>query len=672
MSSTLNPYFYAYNPELLAFESAWVNYIKNGFINESVIRPEIIESWQRCRASGLDPLMPDIGRPIPDEALEQTVMNEKRVLDTVIPFMRMLKEMALGAGFRILFANADGCILKSVGDGESMVLCNKINLIPGMVLSEPNAGTNGISLAIDLQRPIQLAGAEHYMHSLHRISCSAAPIINEDGALLGVLAVVGRYEVLHRHSLGMLVSTAEAIKNHIALQTINEKLTESNVQLTTLLNMLTDGVVYVKNDIITEINDEFAAFLGKPKSALVGHPAADVLITNPDIASVLGDKNIRYGDVEISLKGANRDYRCMLDHRIITDKDSGAEVGHVIVLTRIEEIQMLASKVKYSARFHFSDIIGEAPDLKKALDLAHKAAGYDARVIIEGESGTGKEMFAQAIHNAGSRRNGPFIAVDCGAIPENLLESYLFGYEAGAYTGAGKDGKVGLFELANKGTIFLDEIGNMSLEMQIKLLRVLQEGVFSRVGGTKLIHTDARLIAATNINLNQAVESGAFRHDLFYRLNVFYIKTPPLRDRRSDIPLLVDHFLRRAGAEHPSFTIDDKALAALQGYDWPGNIRQLSNAIERAIIMSDGGVIWPQDLPVDIFAHSETDVPVFFGSGKTLDDAMREYVRYAIDTHGGNVSKAAATLGISRTTVYKMLRPKTETEMNTKPKTETD
>ena len=293
-----------------------------------------------------------------------------------------------------------------------------------------------------------------------------------------------------------------------------------------------------------------------------------------------------------------------------------------------------------------------------AKELAKKAAAFETRVIIEGDSGTGKEMFAQAIHNEGPRRNGPFIAVDCGALPRGLLESELFGYEEGAYTGARRGGKKGKFELADKGVLFLDEITNMPLDMQAKLLRILQEGKLVPIGGTKLVAFDVQVIAATNKDIIQEIEAGNFRKDLFYRLNLIHIKVPPLRERGDDIRYFLDYFLRMYDPEGGK-RLSHEVTEILCRYDWPGNVRQLENVIERMVILSDGPIIGKNCIPGEI-AGSMMELD---GSGllslegeRSLDAVCREYVHRMVGHCDGNIKKAAGLLGISRATVYKYLK----------------
>jgi len=294
-----------------------------------------------------------------------------------------------------------------------------------------------------------------------------------------------------------------------------------------------------------------------------------------------------------------------------------------------------------------SPIIGNSAALRQVTDLVNRVAGSNATVLLLGETGTGKELTARQIHNASPRKDRPFIAINCAALPETLLESELFGHEKGAFTGAHAE-KMGRFELAEGGALFLDEIGDISLSTQVKLLRVLQEKEIVRVGGTKTISTDARIIAATNRDLREAVEKGTVREDLYYRLNVFPIELPPLRQRREDIPLLVEHFVN-VGAEQlacPKPVVGDDAMALLAGYNWPGNIRELQNVMERAVLLADGNTMAAGHLPREIVG----DQPL--SQNTDAESPLRGYEKAMIvkslRESGWNQSKAARALGISR------------------------
>ena len=304
-------------------------------------------------------------------------------------------------------------------------------------------------------------------------------------------------------------------------------------------------------------------------------------------------------------------------------------------------------------RYSLDNMVGNSGAMQKVYRLVEKVAPSDATVLIRGESGTGKELVAQAIHNISHRANKPFIAVNCGALPETLLESELFGYERGAFTGADKR-KLGRFELAADGTIFLDEIGDITPATQVKLLRVLQNKEISRLGGTDTIVTNARIIAATNRKLEDALKDNTFREDLYYRINVFPIFLPPLRDRKEDIPDLVTHFLKKLAA--PVDAIEPKAIKPLMEYPWPGNVRELENVIERSFIMAGSDVITVADLPPHI--RGEADMPISLDEEEqsfTIEEMEKHMIRRAIAKADGNKSLAAKMLGITRRRLYSMM-----------------
>jgi DNA-binding NtrC family response regulator len=304
------------------------------------------------------------------------------------------------------------------------------------------------------------------------------------------------------------------------------------------------------------------------------------------------------------------------------------------------------------------DIVVRSPKMTEILQLVRKVAASNAIVLVTGESGTGKELVASTIHEFSNRNQGPFIDISCAAIQETLLESELFGYEAGAFTGARKR-KLGLFELAHGGTLFLDEIGEMSLTLQAKLLRVLETQCFYRVGGTKKVEVDVRIIAATNRDLSQDMAEGKFRGDLMFRINNFNIKLPPLRERPEDIPALAEHFLTRTSAGTAS-QLSDEAMHVLTSYNWPGNVRELRNVIERALILASGDVIQPEDLPLELRTHrtvsieSTPDEPD--ANSSSLDELKRKQILAVLEQTGWHQGKASEILGISPSTLYRQLK----------------
>lgn len=330
------------------------------------------------------------------------------------------------------------------------------------------------------------------------------------------------------------------------------------------------------------------------------------------------------------------------------------KVQHIMEKRQLAE-ENIRLKRDLKNKYSLENMVGQSGVMQEVYKMVEKVAPTDATVLIRGESGTGKELVAQALHQLSPRAGEPFVAVNCGALPESLLESELFGHEKGAFTGADKM-KPGRFEIAGKGAIFLDEIGDIAPSTQVRLLRVLQNRQIERVGGTKTIEIKARTIAATNCNLEQALKDGGFREDLYYRINVFPITLPPLRERREDIPDLVGYFLKKFGKLEED--IESNALNLLMNYSWPGNVRELENIVERSLIMSGMEGIRTPDLPPHIrnLSSPRSDVALEIpADGLSLEEVEKNLIKNALDKAGGNKSKAAKLLGITRRKLYSMM-----------------
>jgi len=354
-------------------------------------------------------------------------------------------------------------------------------------------------------------------------------------------------------------------------------------------------------------------------------------------------------------------------------------VRNAMQMTRLTaEVGRLTKRAQ--GRASFDDIVGDGPAMRMVKALGARAAKSSIPVLITGESGVGKEVIARALHGASDRAGKPFVAVNCGALPANLIESILFGHEKGAFTGA-VDKTLGKFREADGGTLFLDEIGELPLDMQVKLLRALQEGEIDPVGGKRPVKIDVRIVSATNRDPAQQVRDGAFREDLFYRLNVFPIEAPSLRDRREDIPALVDHFIARFNAEEGKRIAGcaPETMVMLQSFDWPGNVRQLENAVFRAIVLADAPFLQPHDFPAisgvtapmpdvvpvaTVSTHSDhapqPDQPIRIlddrGHLRTLEEIERDLIQHAIEVYSGHMSEIARRLGIGRSTLYRKVR----------------
>ena len=367
---------------------------------------------------------------------------------------------------------------------------------------------------------------------------------------------------------------------------------------------------------------------------------------DPDVAVVM---ITAYGSISTAIEAIkNGAYDYLLKP---FDPDELGVLIEKIVEQQAQARENLFLKEQYKERTRFESMIGQSKPMQEVFNLIQDVAPMDSTVLITGETGTGKGLAAKAIHTNSPRSNGPFVLVNCGAIPEHLMESELFGHQRGAFTDA-KETKKGRLELAHDGTLFLDEIGEISMRMQIDLLRVLEDRVFYRVGGTQPIEADFRVIAATNRNLEAAIKNEIFREDLYYRLNVITFQMPPLSDRKEDIPLLAEHFLRRFSQEtnKPVDKISREAIDEMMLYEWPGNVRELENAIERAVVVGKERDVRPEDLP-----FQRSDDPNFIPQN-ALKEIEKAHIKKMLDNNQWNIAKSSKILGIDRTTLYSKIK----------------
>ena len=368
--------------------------------------------------------------------------------------------------------------------------------------------------------------------------------------------------------------------------------------------------------------------------------------SDPDVAVVM---ITAYGSIPTAIEAMkNGAYDYML--KPFDPNELGVLIEKIIRYQE-QEREMLFLREEHKERTRFESMIGQSQPMQDIFNLIRDVAPMDSTVLITGETGTGKGLAAKAIHTNSPRCNGPFVTVNCGAIPEHLMETELFGHQKGAFTDA-KETKKGRLELAHSGTIFLDEVGEIGMRMQIDLLRVIEDRVFYRVGGTQPMEVDFRVIAATNRNLGKAIKDGSFREDLFYRLNVVSMEMPPLNQHKEDIPLLADHFLQRFIQETNKAIdkINREAMDELMLYDWPGNVRELENAIERAVVVGKERQIMPEDLP--ILCHDPLLVP----RNNSLKEIEKVHIRQILTDYDWNIARSAKTLGIDRSTLYSKIK----------------
>ncbi|EOD00862.1 sigma-54 interaction domain-containing protein [Caldisalinibacter kiritimatiensis] len=443
-----------------------------------------------------------------------------------------------------------------------------------------------------------------------------------------------------------------------------------------IMEISDDGFLIVNDKgFIIEINKAYCEFLGLKKKDIIGKYVTEI-IKNSKLPKLLSDKNYKteVNVIHKLLKGqtpTNEKYAIVTRAPVKEDNKTIAAVGQVKfshnTMKLAEKLQNLDMELQYykkelkrlaKDRYSFNNIIGKSKEFIKIKELAKKAINNDFTVLLTGETGTGKEVFANAIHYASRRRNKPFIRINCAAIPSELLESELFGYVEGSFTGARRGGKKGKFELADGGTIFLDEIGEMPMQMQAKLLRVLQEREIEKVGSYKPIPIDVRVIAATNKNLREKIRNNTFREDLYYRLNVIEINIPPLRNRREDIELFADYFLDELNEKYETnVKISKEAKKVLNDYSWPGNVRELKNVIERAYVLADEDIILNAHLPTNILTESKIQTSNVTNKSLEIlmEDIERRIIIDVLSRNNFNCRKTAKDLGIHRSTLYKKM-----------------
>lgn len=453
-----------------------------------------------------------------------------------------------------------------------------------------------------------------------------------------------------------------------------ERLSWLNKMFTNIFMNLSDGAIIIDSDgRINEVNMAAERMMGQKATELQGKVIGEVLGIKTPYTNEMLQRGKPYSDLELIIDQNNQSLHFMLSGNPVID-EKGNISGGILFFRPFENVHHLVQRLSGSrATYQFDDIITRSDNVLEVVRIASQAAESSSSILLEGESGTGKEVFAQAIHNLSQRAGGPFVAVNCGAIPRELVGSELFGYTEGAFTGARKGGSPGKFELAHGGTLFLDEIGDMPLEQQVALLRVLQEKTVTRIGGNKVIPVDVRVICATNKNLWGEVEAGNFRADLYYRLNVISIQIPPLRSRLEDIPLLFEYFLDKIRVRTGKSIRHDRQIIMkyLQKYDWPGNIRELENVVERMVNIAHGSSLGIEHLPPEIRKSGsfENQVPMIEVEAQPLtiyearmtdrqqrSEEERQRIIELLQKHNGNVSKVAREMGIDRSTVYRKMR----------------
>ncbi len=643
----------------------------------------IDQSHERCATLGLSRFeQPDLS-PLGRADLTITRERNLRLHAHAAPVMEMLFEQIVQTQSMVVLCDATGTIIHSIGDDDFLSRASKVALAPGADWSEQAKGTNGIGTALISETPTLVHADEHFMHANHFLTCSAAPILDPRGNILGVLDVSGDQRSYHQHTMALVRMSARMIENHWLSDDFRHVMRLHFHTRAEFIGTLMEGILAITPDgKIVGANrsalDQLAmsgaavrmhslpSLLGTTVGALVEHFRSP--LATPLIARTADNRQVHVmarfnwpawhssADVPQAAPAAASS-AATPPRNAAGPRSAAAPAGLTALTTGDGQMAAIAAKVR-------------------------RVIDRDIPILILGETGTGKELLARAIHQESQRARQPFVAVNCASIPDTLIESELFGYEEGAFTGARRKGAVGKIVQANGGTLFLDEIGDMPIALQAHLLRVLQERQVVPLGSNKAVAVDVAIVCATHRNLREMIAAQTFREDLYYRLNGLAVRLPPLRDR-SDLAALAERIVDSEAAPRP-LVLSPEVAALLARCPWPGNVRQLFNVLRTACVMAAGErTIRREHLPDDFLDEVSAEpiaaatatvaapaplqpaaplvaddrsatVPV--NAAQSLDDIEIDAIRRALDTAGGNISEAAKRLGISRNTIYRKLR----------------
>lgn len=638
-------------PEIAASkQQEWQDYVLHG-IKSDQTRQEVLKSWERCKEYHL---LVNQQRPLNMlDPAELAVRKEKNriLLDISEPIMETISNFIAGSGFIIALTDSDGVILRLMGDDEMADAVKGGGFVVGGDWSERSAGSNAIGTTLAIRKPIQFCGYEHFCTFTQRTACSAAPILSPNGRIIGSIDLTGRLRMVNDHTLGIAVSMASAIENCLRIYQAEQQSRMDSAFKNAVIESISDGIITTDSGgVITHMNHKAADYFGIRFDSKGKNLYELMKKDNQPLFDLLSSgENITDRELDIFTESGKRKFIATV--RPIRD-ETGVKLGTVLNMSELSRARRIARRYAMSsAKLTFDDLLGDSSLFCDSVRAAKNAAHTNATILLLGESGTGKDVFAQAIHNESDRSHGPFVSINCGAIPRELIASELFGYVEGAFTGANRGGNPGKFELADGGTLFLDEIGEMPLDLQVHLLRVLEQKTVTRVGGQEEIPVDVRIIAATNKDLEKAAQEGHFRYDLYYRLNVIALRLPPLRERTQDIPLLTRHFYRQFRGSRDCFIPPDYQRF-LMDYPWPGNIRELRNIIERTVSLSPNGELEVKYLPEKIRRPVRNRLSSHVSLNALEEDLLRDLLR----TNHGNLTKSADELGIARTTLYRKIK----------------
>ena len=653
----------------------------------------IEQSHQRCAALGLSRIeRPDFS-PLGRSDLNVARDRNQRLHEHAAPVMEMLFDQIVNTDSMVVLCDATGTVIHSIGDDDFLARANKVALSPGANWSENSKGTNAVGTALVAEMPTLVHADEHFLHANHFLTCSAAPILDPRGNILGVLDVSGDHRSYHQHTMALVKMSARMIENHWLSDDHRNAMRLHFHQRVGFIGTLMEGILAISHD---------GRIVGANRSALEQLGLSGAALRMQSLVSLFGTSVGTLVDrfrsplatpLEVRAdNGRTFHLHARFDWPVWSTLAEAAaatvQPGAREPLPMVEVVPAMVPAMPSPAPAARGDSPGLASlqtgdaQVGALIGKVRRVLDRDIPILILGETGTGKELLARAIHADSKRSRQPFVAVNCASIPDTLIEAELFGYEEGAFTGARRKGAVGKIQQAHGGTLFLDEIGDMPLPLQAHLLRVLQERQVTPLASSRSVPVDVAIVCATHRNLRDMIDAKAFREDLYYRLNGLAVRLPPLRDR-TDLGKLVRCILEGESGGRP-LRLGGDAQRLFEAYPWPGNVRQLFNVLRTAAVMAGHDAVitldhLPDDFVEDARPHlaaataaaASATVPALPGllaaapavasaapaaAARSLDELELDAIRQAVDAAGGNISMAAKQLGVSRNTIYRKLR----------------
>ncbi len=643
-------------PDLAALRAAWERFTLTGQLAPG-LNPLVGVSWQRC-APRLNPHLPPQWAVLNADVLALTLRQNRLLMEIARPIMEDIYQQIEGAGALLILVDSTTCALERLGDEAVLAQVREAGAQLGVFLHENQIGTVAFSSALLDGMPVQFVGAEHFLAAFHRWSSAAAPIFSFEGQPVGAIGLITPVERFNPYGAGLMLAAARAIENQLQADRLTAEANARATELHSTLNATSEGVVVWNGQgLLMHLNVQAGRMLNLKPAKVLGRPLAQYVSLPEPLRHAL-ERGVDVQELEVAFPLPEGVVTCLASLRHVWHPD-GTAANYILMLRRIEQVHQLVHRlVGAQARLTLDDLVGESAAARRVRRQALAAADARACVLIQGEAGVGKNVLARAIHNSSRRASGPFLSINCRAVPRELALAEFLGFEEGAFRSGYPGGQPSKFELASGGTLFLDEVDALSLDMQSALLRVIEAGDVIRLGGKSVIPVDVRVIASSHAPLEDRAADGSFRSDLLFRLSSFVITIPPLRERPDDIPALIARLLERLSAQiGHRITLSPDVPPVLEAYPWPGNIRELESVLERAALQCDGEPVRLDHLPMTV-RERRAIVPgkAMTEPVRSLSEAEKAAILNAARATGGNLTRTAQLLGIGRTTLWRKMR----------------